>query len=263
MRLGAGLMLFLACSSATAASTAGGTHAATEPHHAADHAAAPHAHGGAAGLATTARQQQQRSPPPPPPLPPPRPPADTAASDDDDEYYDDADTDDESAIAAAADDGADPTEDKGEMEAELWGELDIDDGRDEPVLKGVVLLVGAVMLFGLWRAHCRGAGGGASKGVVLPGLRAGGWHHPVPLDAADADLQEWQRAGPGSCVGEPSPTERSAAAAGAQQYGGWPEAGGGAALPPALELDPHRPQQRRKKGFTFDIFSIIAYRLAL
>ena len=187
-------------------------------------------------------------------------------------YYDEDDV--------VADDTDEPSEDepKDEMEAELWGELDIDDNRDEPILKTVVLVIGIVMVYGLWRMHCQQC----STRWVCKGFRnplhtfARGWHQPIPVSAADADAEEWRGRRPDSMEdSHPSSCDRQEpnnfASLGAYSgiHGGNSRAdfdlgarkGGGV-------LDAHRPPTRTtpaKLSFAarLDIFSLAADRLAL
>jgi hypothetical protein len=55
------------------------------------------------------------------------------------------------------DDGEDDepiTRDKEHLELDLWKELDIDEDRDEPILKVVVLSLALAAIFAFCRAHC-------------------------------------------------------------------------------------------------------------
>ena len=94
-------------------------------------------------------------PPSPQPLPlqppPPRPPVARNASDTVSYAYEDEDDDDSPSDASS-----DDTEvlDKVDMEEDLWKELDIDEDRDEPILKVTVVLLTAIVVVAGVRKHC-------------------------------------------------------------------------------------------------------------
>ena len=189
-------------------------------------------------------------------------------------YYDEEDV--------AADDTNEPSEDepKDEMEAELWGELDIDDNRDEPILKTVVVVIGFLMVYGLWRTHCQQC---AQRSWVCKVFQnplhsfARGWHQPVPISAADADAEEWRGRRPDSMEdSHPLSCDRQAPHNLASLSAYNDSHGGNTGLVfdhgvrdgGVQSLDAHRPPTRTtpaKLSFAarLDIFSLAADRLAL
>ena len=147
---------------------------------------------------------------------------------DEDDVYGEADD------AIGGDDEDPNAEDKNTMESELWIELDIDDGRDEPVLKAVVVFATLGMVYALWRAHCRGVSRTAptfsSSGSVH--------HQAAPLSTHEEDWDD-----------PPSPRDGddfSRRTRGGHQ--------------PHQKQHPSAPQ---RVGWSLDIFSAAAERLHL
>lgn len=99
-------------------------------------------------------------PPPPPPTPLPPPPrhaVNTSAEEtyEYDEYDEDHADDTEGDDASSSDEQTSlSTLEKEQLEEHLWFELDIDEDRDEPVFKVLVLAITACAIGGFCRAHC-------------------------------------------------------------------------------------------------------------
>jgi hypothetical protein len=130
-----------------------------------------------------------------------------------------------------------PSEPKEEMEAELWVELDVDDDRDEPVLKAVVLLLAVVMLYAGWRNHCQQRKHHGTQSIS-------NWAQHTPLPVTDVD-EDWRL------------TEESSGK-GPQHHNG--------SICANQALHDHSTRYGRKQrtgGWSFDIFSMAADRLAL
>jgi hypothetical protein len=147
--------------------------------------------------------------PPPPPLPPPsrhhalNASAESYAYDESDEDHadDDGGDDDENASLSP--------QEKEQLEEHLWFELDIDEDRDEPVFKVLVIAITACAIGCFCRAHCCHG----SKGR----------HHLIGQQPFD------------NLTPPESPTARPAL-----PDFGFAEAGGLAPLAGAFERNPHR-----------------------
>jgi len=118
-------------------------------------------------------------------------------------------------------------------EGALYDELNVDENRREPILKTVVILIALIMLYMGWRTHCRSSSGGSVS--ITDVSSSSGWHAPVPLDSADDGFGD-------DAFGRSSPPQHRAAR--------------------SFDGVAARPQETAG-GWTFDIFSLAASRLAL